>query len=201
MEFNKKLQALRKQSGLTQEALAEKLYVSRTAISKWESGRGYPSIDSLKDIARLFSVTVDELISGGEMLQLAEEEKKEKSARRRDFVFALLDVCASLLLVLPLFASRAGDGVESVSLYALSSVKVYLGIFYYIAVIGTVICGIVTFALQNCQKTPWLRMKSILSLSFSVISVLLFVISLQPYASLFAFVLLAVKSVLLIKRE
>ena len=47
MEFNEKLQILRKQKGLTQEDLAEKLYVSRTAISKWESGRGYPNIESL----------------------------------------------------------------------------------------------------------------------------------------------------------
>ena len=54
MEFNKKLQELRKQKGLTQEELAEKLFVSRTAVSKWESGRGYPNIDSLKEIARFF---------------------------------------------------------------------------------------------------------------------------------------------------
>ena len=50
MEFNEKLQKLRKEQNLTQEELAEKLFVSRTAISKWESGRGYPSIDSLKVI-------------------------------------------------------------------------------------------------------------------------------------------------------
>ena len=54
MEFNEKLQELRKNKGLTQEELAEALYVSRTAISKWESGRGYPSIDSLKEIANFF---------------------------------------------------------------------------------------------------------------------------------------------------
>ena len=47
MEFNEKLQKLRTNENLTQEELAEKLYVSRAAISKWESGRGYPSIDSL----------------------------------------------------------------------------------------------------------------------------------------------------------
>ena len=47
MEFNKKLQELRKQKGFTQEELAELLFVSRTAVSKWESGRGYPNIDSI----------------------------------------------------------------------------------------------------------------------------------------------------------
>ena len=51
MEFNEKLQELRKSRGMTQEELAEALYVSRAAVSKWESGRGYPSIDSLKDIS------------------------------------------------------------------------------------------------------------------------------------------------------
>ena len=71
MEFNEKLQELRKKKGLTQEELAEVLYVSRTAISKWESGRGYPSIDSLKAIARFFGLTVDELLSGEEMLFIA----------------------------------------------------------------------------------------------------------------------------------
>ena len=54
MEFNEKLQELRKQKGLTQEELAEALYVSRTAISKWESGSGYPNIDSLKAISNYF---------------------------------------------------------------------------------------------------------------------------------------------------
>ena len=58
MEFHEKLQELRKKRGLTQEELADALYVSRTAISKWESGRGYPSIDSLKEISGFFSVSI-----------------------------------------------------------------------------------------------------------------------------------------------
>ncbi len=48
MEFNEKLQQLRIGKNLTQQQLAEQLYVSRTAISKWESGKGYPNIESLK---------------------------------------------------------------------------------------------------------------------------------------------------------
>ena len=69
MEFNEKLQELRKQKGLTQDELAKKLYVSRTAVSKWELGRGYPNIESLKAIAKFFSVTVDELLSSNEILR------------------------------------------------------------------------------------------------------------------------------------
>ena len=64
MEFHEKLQELRKSRRLTQEELAELLYVSRTASSKWESGRGYPSIDSLKAISAYFSVSLDNLLSG-----------------------------------------------------------------------------------------------------------------------------------------
>ena len=74
MEFNVKLLELQKQKGFTQEELAEILFVSRTAISKWESGRGYPNIDSLKAIAKFFGVTVDELLSGDELLTIAEED-------------------------------------------------------------------------------------------------------------------------------
>ena len=76
MEFNEKLQQLRKEKELTQEQLAEELFVSRTAISKWESGRGYPSIDSLKAISKLFSVSVDDLLSGEELISLAEIEQR-----------------------------------------------------------------------------------------------------------------------------
>jgi len=74
MEFCEKLQKLRSDEGMTQEELAEKLFVSRTAISKWESGRGYPSIDSLKAIAKHFHVTIDELIGTEEIATLAEQD-------------------------------------------------------------------------------------------------------------------------------
>ena len=57
MEFNQKLQELRRQRGITQEELASELYVSRTAISKWELGKGYPSIDSLKAISKYFKAS------------------------------------------------------------------------------------------------------------------------------------------------
>ena len=47
MAFGEKLQEVRKQSGMTQETFAEQLHVSRQAVSRWESGRGYPEIEKI----------------------------------------------------------------------------------------------------------------------------------------------------------
>lgn len=200
MEFNEKLQELRKQRGMTQEELAACLYVSRTAISKWESGRGYPNIDSLKAIAKFFSVTVDELLSTDEVLSIAEEDGKEKETRVRDLVSGLLDLCSAMLLFLPFFAERTDGFVQSVSLIALGGVKFYLKITYLIVVIAMTLMGVVRLALQNCQAMVWLKSKVPLSLSLGAVLVLLFMISAQPYAAVFAFVLLAVKALLMIRR-
>lgn len=63
MKFSEKLKKLRQEHNLTQDDLAEKIYVTRTAISKWETDNGYPSIESLKMLAKLFNVTIDQLIS------------------------------------------------------------------------------------------------------------------------------------------
>ena len=89
MEFHEKLQELRKSRGLTQEELAEELYVSRTAISKWESGRGYPSIDSLKEISNYFSITIDELLSTDKLLSIAEKENRANLRGMCDLLFAI----------------------------------------------------------------------------------------------------------------
>ena len=61
MEFNEKLQELRKKKGITQDALAEALFVSRTAVSKWESGMSMPDIMLLPELASIFNITIDEL--------------------------------------------------------------------------------------------------------------------------------------------
>ena len=100
MEFHQKLQELRKQKGLTQEELAAALYVSRTAVSKWESGRGLPNIESLKAISRYFSITLDDLLSGDALLVIAETDQKERESHNRDLIFGLLDCCVLLLLFL-----------------------------------------------------------------------------------------------------
>lgn len=199
MEFNEKLQELRKKKGLTQEELARELYVSRTAISKWESGRGYPSIDSLKAIAAFFSVTVDELLSTDEILVLAEKDVKQRESCMRDLLFGTLDACMSFLLFLPLFALREAEFVQSVSLLMLEGIGGYLKILYFAAVLGASIFGILMLALQSCVSTLWNKIKIKASLLIGTAVLLLFIISLQPYAAVFAFLLLAVKVLVALK--
>lgn len=200
MEFHQKLQELRRKKGLTQEELATSLYVSRTAISKWESGRGYPNIDSLCAIAKFFSVTVDELLSTNEVLKIAEEDQKQKELCFRDLAFGLLDFCIAMLFFFPFFAER-GDGVHSVSLLAANGLKPWLKISCFSIVIGMISLGILMLALQNYQGEFWIKWKHPLSLLLSTVAVLLLIVSLQPYAAVFVLILLAIKTVILIKRR
>ncbi len=201
MEFQVKLQELRKQKGLTQEELAEALYVSRTAISKWESGRGYPNIDSLKAIARFFSVTIDELLSGEETLTIAEENQKQTEAHLRDLMFGLLDLSVAIFFFSPFFGQKTNGYVQAASLTSLTAIAPYLHAAYFAAVIGITISGILTLALQNCRNVFWVRNKSVISLVLNAAGALLFIISSQPYAAVFLFILLTIKAVILIKKQ
>ena len=201
MELNEKLQELRKQKGLTQEELSEALYVSRTAISKWESGRGYPNIDSLKAIARFFSVSIDDLLSGEELLTLAEEDTKQKQTHFCNLVFALLDISIGLFLFLPLFAQKADGIIYNVPLLSLNDTSPYLHIIYLVYVSLSVIWGILMLAMQNCIKAFWKHIKNKGSLVLTAIGTLVFIISLQPYAATLLFVFLMIKVLMLVKKQ
>ena len=61
MTIAEKIKAARKRAGLSQQELADQLYVSRSAVAKWESDKGLPDIENLKAIAKLFGMTLDEL--------------------------------------------------------------------------------------------------------------------------------------------
>lgn len=199
MEFHEKLQELRKQKGLTQEALAEAIFVSRTAVSKWESNRGYPNIESLKAIAKFFGVTVDTLLSGEELLTISEADSRKKENHFRDLVFGLLDLSVMMLALLPFFGQNAEGMIQGVSLLSLTDIGLHLRIGYYIAVAVMFAVGVLSLALQNCERPFWLRNKYKLSLFLNTAGALLFVISRQPYAATYLLIFLIIKALMLIK--
>ena len=64
MNFASNLQKLRKKENMSQEALAEKLDVTRQSVSKWESGATYPEMDKLIAICKIFNIDMDTLVNG-----------------------------------------------------------------------------------------------------------------------------------------
>ena len=201
MTFGEKLKRLRTDKKLTQEELAEILYVSRTAVSKWESERGFPNIESLKAISKYFSVTVDDLLSGDELITLAEQDQSQKETHIKNMIFGLLDCSMALLLFLPFFAQKKGSVIQEVSLWVLTEIQPYLKILYIVVVIGSIILGISTLILQNRIGEVWTWRKIIISLIFSIVGIVLFIVSRQPYPAVFTFMFLIIKVMMLIKRK
>ena len=201
MEFSEKLQQLRKEHGFTQEQLAEKIFVSRTGVSKWESGRGYPSLDYLKSISKLFSVSIDDLLSGEELIRIAETDNREKARSLRSLLFGIFDCMPALLLFLPFFGQREQDFVRAVPLISFSGAAVYIQAVFIIFTGLIILFGIVELALQNFQHPLWIKSKTTVSLFLGIFDVMLFIASPQPYAAAFMFCLLVLKGVLLIKRQ
>ena len=175
------------------------LFVSRTAISKWESGRGYPNIDSLKALAGFFGVTIDELLSGGELLTIAQEDTRKVENHYRDLVFGSLDCSLAMFFFLPFFGQNADGKIQAVSLLSFSEASAYLKTAYAALVIVMIGCGAATLALQNCRQAFWVRNKSRLSLLVNGAGALLFIISSQPYAAALLFIFLAIKVSMVLK--
>lgn len=201
MEFNEKLQDLRKNKGLTQEELAQILFVSRTAISKWESGRGVPNIESLKAISKFFSVSLDDLLSSDQLLFLAENEQKIKERHIKDMILGLLDCSMALLLVLPFFAFQTESYVKEVSLLNFITAQPFIRVLCLVVVLGMVALGLLCLALQNCNNAFWVKIKSTLSLLLSILAVILFILCRQPYAAMFTFVFLIIKMFTIFRRH
>lgn len=99
MEFGNKLKSLRMQKGLSQEELAEAVYVTRQTISNWENSKSYPDIKSLLILSNFFSVSVDYLVKG--------DIKKMKDINPRDIkslgrLSCVLGIMMIVLLITPI---------------------------------------------------------------------------------------------------
>ena len=198
MEFNEKLQELRKSKSLTQEELAEALFVSRTAISKWESGRGYPSIDSLKEISRFFSVTIDELICSEEMISVAENDKKEFVSKYVSLICNTLDILLAILLFIPAFGNGQ-DSSETVSLFELTGINPWVKTVFIVIIATAILNGICGVIVANFNKPVWDKHRLITGVILSILTVIVFIATRQPYAGIVCFAFLVIKGFLIAK--
>ena len=199
MEFCEKLQELRKSRGLTQEELAEALYVSRTAVSKWESGRGYPSIDSLKELSSYFSVTIDDLLSGEKLISIAQKENRSSLRKLCDTLVGVTDLFAILLIVLPLYPKTVDGYVYSVNLWNYAETSplnqlVYWGLFVALVLVGAGKLMLMVMQGENRQKPI-----TICSMTLGILTVLFLALAGETYAVVVAFLLLLIKGILLFR--
>ena len=199
MELGEKLQELRKSKGLTQEELASALYISRTAISKWESGRGYPSIDSLKEISKFFSVTIDDLLSSEKILYIAEKENKSNIQSVCNLLFGIVDLMTMLLIILPLYPKLMNDFIYSVNLIEYTKIAPIISIIYWVMFASLALIGVIKIFLAQLKTNRWQSATTAVSIAISVISVLALAITRQAYAVVIAFLLLTVKVIIAIR--
>lgn len=197
MEFHEKLQELRKSRNLTQEELAEELYVSRTAISKWESGRGYPSIDSLKTISGFFSILIDELLSADALVSIAEKENRSNIQRICDVLFGTVDLIGILLALLPLYSRQMDNSVIAVNLWEFKPANGWICIICWLLIVAFVLLGIAKMVLNHMCIDNGKNAITISSLLISMTAVLYFSMIRETYCFVIVFLQLMIKGGLL----
>ncbi|UOQ45597.1 helix-turn-helix domain-containing protein [Halobacillus salinarum] len=100
MYFGEKLKSERKKKGWSQDELAEKLFVSRQSVSKWENGQNYPGIDIIIKVSDLFGVTIDELLrSDEELTEKVIRDSRQPAYPNLKFTFDSLFLIGAVLLL------------------------------------------------------------------------------------------------------
>lgn len=107
MSIAERLQELRKQSGYSQEQVAEMLGLSRQAISKWESGQGKPEIDNIVKLTEIYNVSADYILLGTEKVSVTVSEKKELSHEYKKAI-GIIAIIAATAIVTVLFITALG---------------------------------------------------------------------------------------------
>ena len=197
MDFGEKLKALRTERGLTQEQRAARLYVSRTAVSKWETGGGSPNLDSLQAVARLFDVSVDDLLSTDDLIVLARDERRSTARSSGMLSFGLLDVLAVVFAFIPLYGVDDGSFVRMANL-ADYGASVDFGASFAVmaaAVVSLMFVGAVEIVLAAAGSRRAARIVALVGFAVQALAVVLFASTMQPYATTLMFVLLLAKVV------
>ena len=196
MELSKKIKKIRNDNKLTQEQFAEKMLVSRTAVSKWENGTCYPSIDSLKYMSKTFNISLDKLLSNEEILEIANNENKSNISKYNSLLFSLLDIIRIIFIFLPLYSYKTNNFVYSVSLFNSNDLGLTLKIIFISIFIIYFIVGFIELILNYKERTPIINK---ISLFMDIISIFILSFTNQPYLIALMFIIFTIKIIMLLK--
>lgn len=196
MEFSEKLQKLRTQRNLTQEQLANQLFVSRTAISKWETGRGTPNLDSLQAIAKLFGVSLDELLSTEEVVVMAKNENKRNTEQILCYIDSVLNLMSVFGFLLPMYKVFKNNVYYCIPLYQYSG---FMHKTIFIIQSAILLCGVLGLIFQWKEKEKIYNFVKFSGYILMIIFIFLLIALNHPNASSFCFAFLLIKGMVLIK--
>lgn len=196
MGFSEKLQKLRTQRNLTQEQLANQLFVSRTAISKWETGRGTPNLDSLQAIAKLFGVSLDELLSTEEVVVMAKNENKRNTEQILCYIDSVLNLMSVFGFLLPMYKVFKNNVYYCVPLYQYSG---FMHKTIFIIQSAILLCGVLGLIFQWKEKEKIYNFVKFSGYILMIIFIFLLIALNHPNASSFCFAFLLIKGMALIK--
>ncbi len=195
MELNKKIKKIRIDNKLTQEQFAEKMLVSRTAVSKWENGTCYPSIDSLKYMSKTFNISLDNLLSSEEIIYLAKNENQNNIFKYNSLLFSLLDIIRIIFIFLPLYSYKTKDFIYSVSLFNSNNLGITIKIVFMLVFITICVLGIIGLLLNYKENNSLI---SKISMIVDTISIFILLFSKQPYVIALMFVLFIIKIIMVL---
>lgn len=151
MDFGEKLQNLRKENSLSQEQLAEKLNVTRQAVSKWESG-ALPDVDNIVKISSFFDCSLDYLLGNGEEKTpiIVKEETSPKWERRANFAIVLSSIGIAILWLASKFV-KIDIGLYDISTgYAYSQFQKFISVYNLYAVLYLLVFVLVIALSIHC---------------------------------------------------
>lgn len=105
MDMAERLYLLRKESGRSQEQVAEMLEVSRQAVSKWESGQGKPDVDNVIKLAQIYDVSADYILLGREPVTAVPAQEKGGLSKETRKAIAIISIIAATAAITALFIS------------------------------------------------------------------------------------------------
>lgn len=145
--LSEKIYTLRRKNGLSQEQLAEKIGVSRQAISKWEGGLSTPELDKLRALSECFQITIDELTENQPISASDNTKKKNK-----DSVFHKMDeskigfwlcfigaVCLILFCILTVIHSSSVSRINESSMITLNGTGILIILFVLLMILGMIL--------------------------------------------------------------
>lgn len=145
MEFGEKLRQAREAKGMTQQSLADKLYVTRQAVSRWECGARYPDLMTAKCLADILKVSMDELLSGDEFREYAEKQPVLESGRAGKIellLYAAMSVLCGMNLGRTAFSAllsvMSAEPTAGMELYMICKEMLFHGLLFGVSLYGTI---------------------------------------------------------------